>query len=101
MMRHRPTERKALIALLEDEWEDTGDLAEAILDPRRVQLLALGGFRGRAGIQRGRVGQRGEGEVVVRFIIEREVETYERVEFRGLVHFDRATVNNLLGLGTS
>ncbi|MBP8299834.1 MAG: BamA/TamA family outer membrane protein [Planctomycetes bacterium] len=41
-----------------------------------------------------------EGEVVVRFIIEREVETYERVEFRGLVHFDRATVNNLLGLGT-
>jgi outer membrane protein insertion porin family len=40
-----------------------------------------------------------EGEVVVRFIIEREVETYERVDFRGLVHFDRPTVDSLLGLG--
>ncbi len=42
MMRHRPTERKAVIALLEDEWEDTGDLAEAILDA----LLDLKWHRG-------------------------------------------------------
>ncbi len=31
-MRHRPTERKAVIALLEREWEDVADLAEEILD---------------------------------------------------------------------
>lgn len=31
-MRHRPTERRAVVALLEKEWEDTGDLAEAVLD---------------------------------------------------------------------
>lgn len=41
-MRHRPTERKAVISLLEREWDDTGDLAEAILD----ELLDLKWRRG-------------------------------------------------------
>lgn len=31
-MRHRPTERRALVELLGREWDDTGTLAEAILD---------------------------------------------------------------------
>lgn len=42
VMRHRPTERKAVIALLEQEWEDVGDLAEAILD----ELMELKWHRG-------------------------------------------------------
>lgn len=41
-MRHRPTERKAVIDLLHEEWDDTGELAEAILD----KLLALKWARG-------------------------------------------------------
>jgi len=39
-----------------------------------------------------------DAEVVLTFLIEREVETYERIEFRGLVRYDRATVDSLLGL---
>lgn len=39
-----------------------------------------------------------EDEVVVRFVIEREIEIYEGVEFTGLVSLDRATVDSLLGL---
>lgn len=42
MMRHRPTERKAVIALLEQEWDDVADLAEALLD----ELLELKWGRG-------------------------------------------------------
>lgn len=40
-------------------------------------------------------------EVVVTFRIERRVETYAGVEFRGLEHFDRATVDSLLGLASA
>jgi outer membrane protein insertion porin family len=39
-----------------------------------------------------------DAEVVVRFVIEREVEVYEGVEFAGLDSLDRATVDSLLGL---
>lgn len=37
-------------------------------------------------------------EVGVVFVVEREEYVYERVEFRGLVHFDRPTVDGLLGI---
>jgi outer membrane protein insertion porin family len=40
------------------------------------------------------------GEVLVTLVIVRRVEVYERVEFRGLKHFDRTTVDGLLGLYT-
>jgi len=39
-----------------------------------------------------------DAEVVVRFVIEREVEIYEGVEFVGLSSIDRFTVDSLLGL---
>jgi outer membrane protein insertion porin family len=39
-----------------------------------------------------------DGEIVVKFVIEREVEIYEGVEFVGLVSLDRFTVDSLLGL---
>lgn len=39
-----------------------------------------------------------DAEVVVRFVIEREVEIYEGVEFAGLDSLDRITVDSLLGL---
>jgi outer membrane protein insertion porin family len=39
-----------------------------------------------------------EGEVVVRFLIDRRVEVCDGVEFRGLTHFDRATADALLGI---
>lgn len=44
MMRHRPTERKAVLSLLEQDWEDTGDLAEAILDTLLDLKWARGGW---------------------------------------------------------
>ena len=39
-----------------------------------------------------------DGEVVVTFVIELEVEIYDAVEFLGLRQFDRGTVDSLLGL---
>lgn len=39
-----------------------------------------------------------DGEVVVTFVVERQVETFERIEFRGLKSIDRATVDSLLGI---
>ncbi|MBX3464739.1 MAG: BamA/TamA family outer membrane protein [Planctomycetes bacterium] len=39
-----------------------------------------------------------DGEVIVRFVIEREVEVYEGVEFVGMQSLDRATVDSLLGI---
>ncbi len=39
-----------------------------------------------------------DGEIDVTFVIERQVETYERVEFRGLSHLDKSTVDSLLGI---
>ncbi|MBL9077713.1 MAG: BamA/TamA family outer membrane protein [Planctomycetes bacterium] len=39
-----------------------------------------------------------DAEVVVRFVVEREVEVYEGVEFVGMKSLDRATVDGLLGL---
>jgi outer membrane protein insertion porin family len=39
-----------------------------------------------------------DGEIVVTFVIELEIEIYESVEFTGLGHLDRFTVDSLLGL---
>lgn len=44
MMRHRPTERKAVIALLEQEWDDVADLAEALLDELMELKWGRGGW---------------------------------------------------------
>lgn len=39
-----------------------------------------------------------DGEVVVVFRIDRRVQIHERIEFRGLVHLDKATAESLLGI---
>lgn len=40
-----------------------------------------------------------DGEVAVTFLIEHEVEVYEEIEFAGNLHFERATLDSLLGIG--